>query len=87
MKLRCYYDLKVVMPDGKVVDGISAQALKELVGHKYIQILFDDALLVSDPNDMYMSLFNPSKEVLEIVKGITGSEGICLWNNKSTMIE
>ena len=68
------------MPNGKVVDDISAQTLKELVGHKYIQILFDDALLISDPDDMYMSLFNPSQEVLEIVKRITCSEGMCVWN-------
>ena len=80
MKLRCYYDLKVVMPDGKVVDDISAQVLKELVGQKYIQILFDDALLISDPDDMYMSLFNPSQEMLEIVNGVAGSEGMCVWN-------
>ncbi len=81
MKLRCYYNFKVVLPDGKKIDDISADVLKELVGHRYIQILVDEALIVSDPDDMYMSLFNPSDEMLEIIKTIGDSEGICVWKS------
>ena len=65
----------------KKIDDISADVLKELVGHRYIQILFDVALIVSDPDDMYMSLFNPSDEMLEIIKTIGDSEGICVWKS------
>lgn len=82
MKLRCYYDLRIVLPDGEEINDISAAALKELVGHKYIQILIGDSLIVSDPDDMYMSLFNPSDEMLEIVKGIAGSEGMFVWESR-----
>ena len=61
--------------------NLSAEKLKEHVGHRYLQILFEDALLVSDPDDMYMSLFNPSDRVLEIVKAIVATEGLCVWES------
>ena len=81
MKLRCYYDLKIVLPDGEETDDITVADLKESVGRKYLQILVEDSLIVSDPDDMYMSLFNPSDEMLEIINGITASEGMCVWES------
>ena len=81
MKLRCYYNFKAVLSDGEEIDDLSAEKLKEHVGHRYLQILFEDALLVSDPDDMYMSLFNPSDRVLEIVKAIVATEGLCVWES------
>ena len=81
MKLRCYYDFKVVMPDGEIFDNLTAERLKELVGHQYLQIILEDAMIVSDPDDMYMSLFNPSDRMLEIIKGIVAIEGLCMWES------
>lgn len=77
MKLRCYYDFKVVMPEC----DITAMKLWGLVGHKYLQIIVGDALIVYDPDDMYMSLYNPSDDMLEIVKSIAATEGMCVWRS------
>ena len=72
--------LKVIFPDYEEIDDISAVELKEIVGYRYIQILIDDSLIVSDPDDMYMSLYNPTDTMLELVTKIAGSEGLFIWN-------
>ena len=80
LKLNCYYRFKTIFPDDEEIDDISAEELKELVGYRYIQILIDDSLIVSDPDDMYMSLYNPTDTMLELVTKIAGSEGLFIWN-------
>lgn len=77
MKFRCYFDFKVVMPEC----DITAMKLWALVGHKYLQIMVGDALLILDPDDMYMSLYNPSDDMLELVKMIAATEGMCVWRS------
>ena len=80
LKLNSYYRFKAIFPDYEEIDDISAVELKELVGYRYIQILIDDSLIVSDPDDMYMSLYNPTDTMLELVTKIAGSEGLFIWN-------
>ena len=46
-----------------------------------IEGLLEDAMIVSDPDDMYMSVFNPSDRMLEIIKGIVATEGLCMWES------
>ncbi|MBR4344031.1 MAG: hypothetical protein IKP88_15260 [Lachnospiraceae bacterium] len=79
LKLNCYYGFKAILPDGEEIDDISGERLKELVGYRYIQILIGDSLIVSDPDDMYMSLFNPPDNMLELVTKIAESEGMFVW--------
>ena len=76
IKLNCYYRFKVILPDYEEIDDISTDRLKELVGYRYIQILFDDSLIVSDPDDMYMSLYNPTDTMLDMMSKLAGSEGL-----------
>ena len=77
MKLRCYFDFKIVMPECDA----SVYKLWGLVGHKNLQIIVGEALLVLDPDDMYMSLYNPSDDMLELVKSIAATEGMCVWRS------
>ncbi|MCR5206832.1 MAG: hypothetical protein K6E47_17520 [Lachnospiraceae bacterium] len=80
LKLNSYYRFKAIFSDYEEIDDISAVELKELVGYRYIQILIDASLIVSDPDDMYMSLYNPTDTMLELVTKIAGSEGLFIWN-------
>ena len=80
LKLNCYYRFKAIFSDDEEIDDISVEELKELVGYRYFQVLIDDSLIVSDPDDMYMSLYNPTDTMLELVTKIAGSEGLIIWN-------
>ena len=36
-------------------------------------------MLVSEPDETYMTLFNPDNETLELVKMISAGEGLFVW--------
>ena len=79
LKLNCYYRFKVILPDDEEIDDISTDSLKELAGYRYIQILIGDSLMVSDPDDMYMSVYNPTDCLLDLMSKLAGSEGLFIW--------
>ena len=79
LKLNCYYRFKVILPDAEEIVDISTVRIKELVGYRYIKILIGDSLIVSDPDDMYMSLYNPTDTMLDLMSKLAGSEGLYIW--------
>lgn len=79
LKLNCYYRFKVILPDAEEIVDISTVRIKELVGYRYIKILIGDSLIVSDPDDMYMSLYNPTDTMLDLMSKLAGSEGLFIW--------
>ena len=79
MKLRCYYDLKIVLPDGEETDDITVADLKESVGRKYLQILVEDSLIVSDPDDTNLTVYNPDERLLSLLETLCMGEGLYLW--------
>ncbi len=79
LKLNCYYNLKMVDFDGHELGDADPEKLSEYIGHKPVYFLFEDSLISLDPDDMHMTLYNPSKTILSTVKQIATSEGMFLW--------
>ena len=81
LKLNCYYELKTVDCDGKELGDLNPDILLKYVGRKPMYLYFTNSLITTDPDDMHMVLYNPSKAVLSIVKQIAASEGMFLWKS------
>ena len=81
LKLNCYYKFNMLDYEGRELGEADLKLLTEYVGHKPVYLLFEDSLISVDPDDMHMSLYNPSYTVLTKVKQIAESEGMFLWKS------
>ena len=78
LKLNCYRDISI---DG-CVDPDPA-AIAEVLRAKYTYVMIGDSMILSEPDDTHMTLFNADDDLLELVRKISGSEGLFVWKNES----
>lgn len=76
LKLNCYRDVFV---DEEASANPSPDAIAEAMRKRYVIIRVDDSMIVSEPDDTHMTLFNPGEQLLELVKTISASEGLFVW--------
>ncbi len=76
LKLNCYRDIaleeetNVNPPVQKIADSLFSEHTNLLVG---------DALIVSDPEDTYITLYNPDAKLLDLVRKLAMAEGLFVW--------
>ena len=75
LKLNCYRDFCV---DGEEMNPAPAK-LALAVETRYLTILVDDALIVSDPQDTYITVYNPEDRLLELLRALAAGEGLFVW--------
>ncbi len=78
LKLNCYYDFRVWI-DLEPVENPSPIMLKELVGKTHLNIEAGDALIVVDPADTHMTIYNADGKLMEMVKQLAPAEGLFMW--------
>ena len=75
LKLNCYMDISIddeVNPDpGKIVTAMKG---------KTTFIRLNDSMILSEPDDIYMTVFNPDDKLLELIKTLSAGEGLYVWN-------
>ena len=81
LKLNCYYDLILSEGEGWRENPLPEELWKEIISCAeggYCNILFpaEAALITLSGGDLYMTLYDPSKELLETVKQVAGAEGL-----------
>lgn len=74
LKLNCYMDITI---DGEV--NPAPDRIAERIHEQYAYILTGDALILSESDETYMTLFNPDEQMLELVKDIAALEGLFVW--------
>lgn len=79
LKLNCYRDIAL---DEEQINP-SPSYLANVIDKLHLNVRIGNALLVSDPDDTYMTLYNPTKELLRLVKKLAGAEGLFLWQPAS----
>ncbi|MBR2790972.1 MAG: hypothetical protein IKD70_10260 [Eggerthellaceae bacterium] len=75
LKLSCYRDLCL---DGNETNPAPAE-LAAAIASRYVTLLVDDALITSDPDDMYLTVYHPDEELLDLLRTLAGAEGLFLW--------
>ena len=82
LKLNCYYDFVIVLDEGEVRRNPPPDMMEKLVGKKHMCIQAEETLIVADPADTYMTLYNVSGRLLELVKTLSTGEGLFIWQDQ-----
>lgn len=89
LKLNCYYDIKV-SHDGESwennpVPELIAQGITTCVSPRPTEptlfVLFETetSLIVIDNDSTYLTLYNPTSELLELTRQLASAEGLFTW--------
>ena len=76
LKLNCYRsisidDADVINPEPEYIDAEMRR--------RYLYIRLDNSMILSEPDDTHMTLFNPDDELLDLVKTLAVGEGLFVW--------
>lgn len=74
LKLNCYMDVTVENELNPVPGKIA-----EIMTDRYVYIMVGDSMILSEPDDTHMTVFNPGDELLELVRQLALAEGLFLW--------
>lgn len=94
LKLYCYYDFWVSAGE-KLVKNPEPDLLAEWIWHcfegdwrkrDYINIILPacNAMLILNGDDLYMTLYNPDKQLLDMISQLAGAEGFWVYKAPGT---
>ena len=75
LKINCYYDILV---EG-MGDNPDPESLSKSIRKRELNILTGNSLIVTDPDDTHMTLYNPDQKLLELMRTIAMAEGLFVW--------
>ena len=76
IKINCYYDLEFLV-DGNSFKNPTPVRVKSLINSKnYILIKFKNSLITINHDDIYMTLYNPDKEILKLITDLSNANGL-----------
>lgn len=76
LKLNCYRDIFL---EDKVIANPPPVKIADEMRKRHLCFLVDESAIVSEPNDTYMTVFNPDEQLLELLKAISAGEGLFVW--------
>lgn len=76
LKLNCYRGIRLD-EDGE--SNPSPEQTAEAMRNRSVCIMTGDSMIVSEPDDMYMTLFNADAELLSLVRTLAAGEGLYVW--------
>ena len=74
LKLNCYRDIEL---DGE--KNPEPARIAEAVRERTAYIMTGGAMILSEPDDTHMTLFNPDEELLGLIRDLASSEGLFVW--------
>lgn len=76
LKLNCYMDLSLdEEPEINPPPGEIAEAMRR----RYVSILLKDAMIVSEPDDTCLTVYDPDEETLRLLRVLAAGEGLYVW--------
>lgn len=74
--LNCYRDISLE-EEGEV--NPPPQKIEEVMRNRYVNILIEDSMIISEPEDTHMTLFHPDEELLVLVRELAAGQGLYVW--------
>ena len=74
LKLNCYMDITI--DDEK---NPAPKQIRDTMLDRYVYIMLDDAMILSEPDDTHLTVFNPNEGLLNLIKAISSLEGLFVW--------
>ena len=81
LKLNCYKDIS--MDEDKEIN-ISPEKIADAIHKRYVNIMVKDAMIVSEPEDTYLTIYNPDEDLLTLMKELASGEGMFVWKNDNS---
>ena len=81
LKLNCYKDIS--LDEDKEIN-ISPEKIADAIYKQYVNIMVDDAMIVSEPEDTYLTIYNPDEDLLTLMKELASGEGMFVWKNDNS---
>lgn len=75
LKLNCYRRIAIDGGEGNPAPELVAEEMRR----RYLYIMVDDAMILSEPDELHLTLFNPDEGLLELVRAIAAGEGLYVW--------
>ncbi|MBR2742722.1 MAG: hypothetical protein IKD89_03940 [Clostridia bacterium] len=76
LKLNCFVSLSL---DEETDLNPPPERIEEAVTGRHVNIMLGDSMLVSKPDETYMTLYNPDEELLRLIRVISSGEGLYVW--------
>ena len=73
--------MDVTIYDGK---NPAPERIRDIMLDQYVYIMLGDAMILSEPDDAHLTVLNPDKKLLELIKEISSSEGLFVWKGIET---
>ena len=76
LKLNCYRDISIDDETGinPLPENIAGEMRK-----RYLYIMIDESMILSEPDDTHLTVFNPDPQLLELIRQIASGEGLFVW--------
>ena len=74
LKLNCYMDITI---DDE--NDPAPEQIRDMMLDRYVYIMLGDAMILSEPDDTHLTIFNPDEKLLELIKEISSAEGLFVW--------
>lgn len=76
IKLNCYRRISI---NEEKEYNPSPERIAEEMRSKYVYLMLDDSMILSEPDDTHMTVFNPDEETLDMIRILAAGEGLYVW--------
>ena len=76
LKLNCYRSVSL---DEEETVNPDPERIEEAVLNRYVCILTGDSMIISEPDDLCLTLYNPDEQLLELIRPLAAGEGLFVW--------
>lgn len=76
LKLNCYRDISL---DEEPLVNPSPERIADEMLRRHLCILTGDSMIMSEPDDLSMTLYHPDEELLDLIRTIAAGEGLFVW--------
>ena len=76
LKLNCYRDISI---DDEPVTNPLPKHVAEEMKKRYLYIMTGESMILSEPDDTHLTVFNPDSQLLELIRQLASGEGLFVW--------
>ena len=80
LKLNCYRDISL---DDESEINPPPKRIAEEMRKRYLCIRVDGSMILSEPDDTHMTIFDPDEALLDLLREIAVGEGLFVWKPKA----
>ncbi|MDO4889887.1 MAG: hypothetical protein Q3963_00885 [Coriobacteriaceae bacterium] len=80
LKLNCYRDISI---DNETAINPLPEHIADEMKKRYLYIMIGESMILSEPDDTHLTVFNPDSQLLELIRQIASGEGLFVWKPNS----